>query len=184
MTPRWDDALIARLKELVAAGLSATQITRELPGGFTRNAILGKKQRLGLSTPLALYIAQKRMESKQRRGPKLTRNGHAVKASTKAAQKRSTREPKSRKKPDPFAEMFGEIVMPTTAADDLAIPVEQRKSLQGLTPWTCRWPIGNPGEPGFGFCGAIPVEGLPYCPNHCRRAYQPPKGKESTRVAA
>lgn len=36
----------------------------------------------------------------------------------------------------------------------------------------CLWPQGNPGEPGFGFCGAEPQHGKPYCPQHCARAYR------------
>lgn len=35
----------------------------------------------------------------------------------------------------------------------------------------CLWPIGDPGEADFHFCGAPAVEGKPYCPAHCARAY-------------
>jgi len=35
----------------------------------------------------------------------------------------------------------------------------------------CLWPIGDPGEPDFTFCGAKPVPGKPYCEEHCARAY-------------
>jgi GcrA cell cycle regulator len=31
---------------------------------------------------------------------------------------------------------------------------------------TCRWPYGDPGEPGFGFCGHRTVSGKPYCRAH------------------
>ncbi len=36
---------------------------------------------------------------------------------------------------------------------------------------SCLWPIGDPGEQDFHFCGAQAVEGKPYCPEHCARAY-------------
>ncbi len=36
---------------------------------------------------------------------------------------------------------------------------------------SCLWPFGDPGEPEFHFCGAQAVEGKPYCPEHCARAY-------------
>ena len=39
----------------------------------------------------------------------------------------------------------------------------------------CQWPEGHPGEAEFHFCSAPVVEGRPYCPDHCRRAYMPPK---------
>ncbi len=35
----------------------------------------------------------------------------------------------------------------------------------------CLWPLGDPGEPDFHFCGDPAVEGKPYCPDHCARAY-------------
>ena len=39
----------------------------------------------------------------------------------------------------------------------------------------CQWPHGNVGEPGFGFCGEASAAGRPYCAEHVRRAYLPPK---------
>lgn len=36
---------------------------------------------------------------------------------------------------------------------------------------SCLWPIGDPSESEFHFCGAQAVEGKPYCPDHCARAY-------------
>lgn len=40
---------------------------------------------------------------------------------------------------------------------------------------SCRWPIGDPMKPRFGFCGEPSKEEFPYCENHCKIAYQPPK---------
>jgi GcrA cell cycle regulator len=60
--------------------------------------------------------------------------------------------------------------LPLPGASDLA-PTCQ---LQGLTGTTCRWPIGDPREPGFGFCGRPHVPGLPYCEYHARRAFRRP----------
>lgn len=38
---------------------------------------------------------------------------------------------------------------------------------------TCQFPYGNPGDPGFHFCGA-PVEmGRSYCPHHCAVCFRP-----------
>jgi GcrA cell cycle regulator len=44
--------------------------------------------------------------------------------------------------------------------------VEQRGSGSG-----CLWPIGDPGDADFHFCGADPVPGKPYCQEHAARAY-------------
>jgi GcrA cell cycle regulator len=37
----------------------------------------------------------------------------------------------------------------------------------------CRWPIGDPAENEFHFCGRKPKNGSPYCEAHARKAYQP-----------
>lgn len=39
----------------------------------------------------------------------------------------------------------------------------------------CRWPIGNPGDVGFGFCGKPAPKGDSYCAPHRARAYVKPK---------
>ena len=44
----WTDERVELLKKLWADGLSASQIAGEL-GGITRNAVIGKVHRLGLS---------------------------------------------------------------------------------------------------------------------------------------
>jgi len=42
-----------------------------------------------------------------------------------------------------------------------------------LTSRTCKWPIGDPAEPGFHYCGHPPEVGRPYCDPHDVRSYQP-----------
>jgi GcrA cell cycle regulator len=37
---------------------------------------------------------------------------------------------------------------------------------------TCKWPIGDPAEPAFHYCGHPPEAGSPYCDTHERRSYQ------------
>jgi GcrA cell cycle regulator len=48
------------------------------------------------------------------------------------------------------------------------------EKIMALTAATCHWPIGNPGEPGFSFCGAPAVRGEPYCETHCVAAHRTP----------
>lgn len=36
---------------------------------------------------------------------------------------------------------------------------------------SCCWPFGDPGTPGFHFCGARPLSGKPYCAEHAAIAY-------------
>jgi GcrA cell cycle regulator len=50
----------------------------------------------------------------------------------------------------------------------------------------CRWPIGDPAENEFHFCGRNPKPGSPYCEAHARKAYQPQQlhRREKTRIAS
>ncbi len=42
----------------------------------------------------------------------------------------------------------------------------------------CKWPIGDPADASFGFCGHGSAEGSPYCAEHARVAFQPAKKRE------
>jgi hypothetical protein len=42
-----------------------------------------------------------------------------------------------------------------------------------LTSRTCKWPIGDPVETGFHYCGKAPRSGSPYCDTHDQMSYQP-----------
>ena len=59
--------------------------------------------------------------------------------------------------------------------EELVIPLAERKTIQTLLESSCRWPIGDPQEEEFHFCGKGKVHGLPYCEFHARRAFQPPQ---------
>ncbi len=47
----------------------------------------------------------------------------------------------------------------------------------------CRWPIGDPSENEFHFCGRNPKAGSPYCEAHARKAYQPHVQRRDRRAA-
>ena len=53
----WTDERVELLKNLWAEGLSASQIAAEL-GGITRNAVIGKVHRLGLSGQIPMLTAE------------------------------------------------------------------------------------------------------------------------------
>jgi GcrA cell cycle regulator len=54
---------------------------------------------------------------------------------------------------------------PPSAA--LMLPLRQLRADQ------CRWPIGDPLDAGFGFCGCRKAPGVPYCAHHAAIAYNP-----------
>lgn len=76
------------------------------------------------------------------------------------------REPKIRQPPpakEPKA--FREIEVPLDP--ELAVTVEDAKKHH------CRWPLGDPAEEDFRYCGRQKFGEHPYCEGHCRKAYQP-----------
>lgn len=49
--------------------------------------------------------------------------------------------------------------------------VPEKCRLMDLRTNTCRWPIGEPTDENFHFCGKQTVTGKPYCAEHCKIAY-------------
>ncbi|WP_134495857.1 GcrA family cell cycle regulator [Microvirga pakistanensis] len=168
----WTDERVELLKKLWTDGLSASQIAAEL-GNVTRNAVIGKVHRLGLS-------------------------GRAkdVKAAPAAPRVRKiTRAPSA---PAPIApQSHSNVVLtpiplqpvreePEMAIDeqDVAIPMSERVTIMDLRESMCRWPMGDPTKPEFRFCGARSITGLPYCTHHARIAYQPVADRKRERKLA
>ena len=146
----WSSERIEELKRCFQAGLSSSQIAREM--GVTRNAVIGKMNRLGLSRPRD--TATRQLE--QKRAAKLAR-------------------PKR-----PRLHIFAQREMLTAAfsnppilGESIAIHKGRGCTLLELGHGKCRWPIDGPGGEDIFFCGNEPVPGLPYCAGHARLAYRP-----------
>ena len=147
----WTDERVELLKKLWADGLSASQIAAEL-GGITRNAVIGKVHRLGLSG------RAKSPSSATPRPRKPRSSGHMLRVSRPSVRGNTALAYDYDVEPEP---------------ELLEIPLEQRKTLLQLNEHTCRWPIGDPGSSEFFFCGGETANELPYCAYHSRVAYQP-----------
>lgn len=157
----WTDDRIEKLRKLWADGLSASECARHIGGGFSRNAVIGKVTRLGLPGRKVKVRrpANDRWNTEDRR---MERGDRPYKQAIKVV----------KPKPDWRAES-----LPDTPTTDIA-----RVAFADLDADHCRWPIGDPKQHGFGYCGCKKVEGLPYCNAHARRAYTPieahkPKGQ-------
>jgi GcrA cell cycle regulator len=154
----WTDDRVELLTKLWGEGLSASQIAAALGGGVTRNAVIGKVHRLGLS-------------GRAKPGA----NAAARPAKPRAVSPTPPQLDGGRTPPrDPE-----QLMRPTLVVEDrwgveqIEIPESQRVSIMELRDSTCRWPLGDPSKPDFAFCGGRAVSGLPYCGHHCRIAYQP-----------
>jgi GcrA cell cycle regulator len=154
----WTDERVELLKKLWADGLSASRIAAEL-GGVSRNSVIGKVHRLGLSgrakSASASAPRQRKPRVHHQHMMRITRTN--VRGNTALA-------------PMPVYEADLE---PEPEVIENIIPIGQRCTILELTENTCRWPIGDPSAPDFFFCGGKTVEGLPYCGYHSRIAYQP-----------
>ena len=152
----WTDERVETLKKLWAEGLSASQIAAAL-GGVTRNAVIGKVHRLGLSG------RAKAPSSAAPRPRKPRVHSHMLRVSRPSIRGNTA-----------LAHAYDLDIEPEPQFIDNVIPLGQRRTLLELTEETCRWPIGDPGQPDFFFCGGQTITGLPYCAYHSRVAYQPP----------
>jgi len=155
----WTGERIALLKTLWAEGLSGSQIAEKL-GGVTRSAVIGKAHRIGLSKSGKLKgeaTAQRVRRRKRRSAPR------AAKPKTIAAIAKDT----------PAGPPVNDASIDLPQGDPSPgdpDPVK-RLSVLELDETTCKWPIGDPGLPGFHFCGRRSGEGVPYCEHHYRVAY-------------
>lgn len=156
----WTEDRVEKLAKLWEEGLSASQIAKEL-GGVTRNAVIGKVHRLGLSGR-AKPAANK--TTKPRRKPSAPRSGASFGRSSTA---RPTVKPAQTN-----GKSAGVDVMERPVKDAVA-PVSKKLCLMELTESTCRWPYGDPTRPGFSFCGHQTQEEKPYCEYHSQVAFQP-----------
>jgi len=158
----WTDERVELLKKLWGEGLSASQIAGRL-GSVTRNAVIGKVHRLGLSgrattSRMKSHRPRPRMASKRMAKTRFAQTGNPA-----------------------FRALYQEADTYVAPVEEMVIPVNERKTIQTLTECSCRWPIGDPQASDFHFCGKNKVPGLPYCEFHARRAFQPPQARRRDR---
>jgi GcrA cell cycle regulator len=149
----WTDERVELLKKLWADGLSASQIASEL-GSVTRNAVIGKVHRLGLSGR-AKSLMPSAPRARKPRTHAMLRIRPAMRGNTA------------------LAAVYDMDVVAEPDEVENVVPMGQRCSLLELNDSKCRWPIGDPGSAEFSFCGGKTVEGVVYCGYHARIAYQP-----------
>ena len=195
----WTEERVKKLTSLWKSGNSASKIAIELGEGVSRNAVIGKIHRLGLS---------ERGSTSNVSGPKKTQNKikdknlsknqdlkvsdleNILKESTKRIGKKRGRKPsiktltsneiKSNSGSDANENSSLEIGEIDNEIDKVAlanmIEIEKKAkklTLLELTEKTCKWPIGDPATSEFWFCGHPSEQGKPYCETHISIAFQP-----------
>lgn len=148
----WNEERVERLKALYAKGMSFNDIADHLGLPGQKNAVLGKADRLKLPKRRKAYAqvsSSEKLEAMRKR--------EALKKETARLAKEERQRLKAEKAKSPAAapaaEPFG-----TSDNRTLSSPVWQAGDrplmpLVDLTDRTCRFPLGDPLQPGFGFCG-------------------------------
>ena len=157
----WSDERVELLKKLWQDGLSASQIAAEL-GGVTRNAVIGKVHRLGLSGRAKANVAPVQRQRKAAARPAVktmvfhhSRGGAALAPVMVAS---------------PVEE---EQLEAQPANQTVVIPMTKRVSIMELREGVCRWPLGDPMSADFAFCGNDCSIAATYCTHHASIAFQP-----------
>lgn len=139
----WTPKRVELLKTLWNNGFSAAEIATQF-GDLTRNAVIGKVHRERLAG----------------------RNPGAI---NRIPRKRKSRLPENAPVEIVTAPLQSrEIPTPIIVASELDV-----HPILTLTLRSCRWPIGDPKEPDFHFCGCSSLPGRPYCAEHMAKAYVP-----------
>ena len=188
MSKGWDSGMLKKLKALVGKGLSTAEMGKKL--GMSKNAVVGKLNRLGWNAKAAVAEPKKTPKTKTtaKTAVKKAVEKKTVAKKTKVATpvKKSVKETEKPKKKDKVVVEVKEKPVIKTASKktkkDLALHellIQHALQMANLKQNQCRWPIGDPDSDNFHFCGETVFAGKPYCYEHCRQAYQltPPKKK-------
>lgn len=172
----WTDERVEKLTKLWADGLSASQIAAQL-GGVSRNAVIGKVHRLNLpgraKSPVPSSNRSKRTVTPGRQAafPAQTRtmpHTHSAAPSRPAASRGGAA---TALKQDLVIATAAQLDM--RAVEEVVVPISRRLSLIQLSERTCKWPIGDPLQEEFHFCGNDSGDSSPYCTYHSKLAFQP-----------
>lgn len=173
----WTDEMVEQLKKMWKDGLTTGEIGKRL--NVSKNSIVGKVHRLGLSgrpSPI------KKKEDAAPQKPAAEKPLEKKAAPTPHPSKEVAKEPAAPKK-----------VVADKAKEEVELPEEEMRaplakeervfkpghifSLTDLDNHTCRWPIGDPKDDNFHFCGKKVRIGQTYCDEHSAIAYVKPSKK-------
>ncbi|MEQ3625033.1 MAG: GcrA family cell cycle regulator [Celeribacter sp.] len=201
----WTDERVETLKKMWSDGQSASQIAKEL-GGVTRNAVIGKVHRLGLSNRTggtAAAAPSARPEPAATPEPAAAPAAEAPRPSAAPKPEKPARPAAPRPEPatmsanpppSPARKAIipaGQPLPPQPSANEISPEAlasvrevekkARRLGLMELTERTCKWPIGDPATDDFWFCGLGVQPGKPYCEAHVGVAFQPMSSRRDRR---
>ena len=143
----WNEEKVEKLKELWGKGSTASQIA-EIIGGISRNAVIGKANRLNLSSKIKARNTSSNTNFESNSEVNNSKQKQVRKSKFKSLLIEKDFEP------------------------------ENPKKLEELDESSCKWPVGHPEEQSFYFCGRSSLKDFSYCKLHLLYAYQPKGKKE------
>ena len=143
----WNEEKVNKLKELWGKGNTASQIAMII-GGISRNAVIGKANRLNLSSKIKSRCASSTQDFQNN------------------LQENNSKQKRGRKS------KFQSLII------EKDFEPENPKKLEELDESSCKWPVGHPEENNFYFCGRSSLKDFSYCKLHLLYAYQPKGKKE------
>ncbi len=195
----WTDKMVEDLKVMWKQGLTTGEIGRRL--NVSKNSVIGKVHRLQLD---ARPSPIKRKEQtgdlfesvKEKKTPSEVKKTPAPKVEPKKPAKPEFKTPKPElKTPKPEPKVVKETpVAPLKAEKKLEEDIDVSSKfflkqpcvskdfngnakLTDLDNHTCRWPLGDPKDENFRFCGRKVRMGQTYCEEHSALAYVKPTKK-------
>ena len=137
----WNQQKVEDLKKLWNEGVATSRIGEQL--GFTKNAVIGKAFRLGL---------ERRQNSRKKTARSQSISSVTMyRESSPSGHSQITQKREVTRRREKFS---------------------FKKSIVGTGSFkSCQWPIGDPLEEGFHYCGGQNIPTKPYCIEHYKRAY-------------
>ena len=137
----WNQQKVEDLKKLWNEGVATSRIGEQL--GFTKNAVIGKAFRLGL---------ERRQNSRKK-------TSHSQSVSSVTMYRETSTSSHSQ-------------ITPKREVARRREKFSFKKSIVGTGSFkSCQWPIGDPLEEGFHYCGGQNIPTKPYCIEHYKKAY-------------
>jgi len=167
----WDDENIKQLIKLWEKGLSTTEIAKKM--NVSKNSVVGKVHRLCLKARPS-PIKKKDAVVAEAEETKAVEETKKVKADTEKKQPAAEKEKKSVKKAasaEPKVKEVAKEEAKTSEKDKTESKPTENIKLVELDSHTCRWPLGDPRDEDFCFCGKKVRAGQTYCDEHSQVAY-------------
>ncbi len=142
----WTEEMVEGLRQMWVEGLTANEIAKRL--GVSKNSIVGKVHRLCLKarpSPIKKKVAPQEVKVE-------------TSVETEVVEEVVT-------------ENVVEEVQKESVVNSKVVANEENIKLVQLDSHTCRWPIGDPRDDDFCFCGRKVRMGQTYCDEHSAVAY-------------